>query len=318
MLSGHRHLTREQRCQISVLLQEGLSQTAIALRLKVSQPTISKELARNDFYARYDYQRADEMALRRRKRARAERRKITGKLRVRIANMLKQYLSPEQISGRLALDGISISTQAIYNSFKRKESFHKYFRRKRKSYIKRAGVCKVKIKNRVGIEHRPAEVAAKQRVGDFEADTIVGTRHRGAIVSLVDRQTKLVKLRLIAFKSSNATASAMIEALMPLKTHLKTITSDNGSEFSLHEEVSAELGANFYFAHPYRSWERGLNENTNGLVRQFFPKGTDFSKITERQVLAVEHRLNNRPRKALGYRTPNEVFSALTGLVFPF
>lgn len=318
MPQGYHHLTRDQRCQIFILLQGKHSQNYIAKSIGVGQSAICKELKRNRFHGRYDYERADEKARRRQSKKKPWLKKITGTLRIRIATLLKQRYSPEQISGRLKLDGIGISTQAIYNYFGTREQFNRYFRRKRKPYLKRAGICKVKIKNRKGIELRPAEVAAKIRVGDFEADTIVGKHHRSAILSLVDRRTKLVKLRLLLFKSAHGAAAAMIEALAPLKGHLHTITSDNGSEFAEHEQVATELAVGFYFARPYRSWERGLNENTNGLVRQYFPKGTDFSKISAKQVLAVERQLNNRPRKTLGFRTPNEVFSQLTGFEFPF
>lgn len=193
---------------------------------------------------------------------------------------------------------------------------YKNLRRSGKKYNKRGSKMAGRglIPNRVSIDNRPAEVALKQRVGDFEGDTIVGAGHRGAIVSLVDRKTKLTRLRLISGAKADETAQALIDALRPIKECVHTITTDNGKEFSQHESVAAKLNAKFFFANPYHSWERGLNENTNGLVRQYFPKGCDFTKLTQKQVLEVENKLNNRPRKTLNFNTPNEEFLRLTGI----
>jgi IS30 family transposase len=165
-----------------------------------------------------------------------------------------------------------------------------------------------KIPNRKSIDERPAVVERRARIGDWEAETIVGKNHNQAIVSLVERKSKLTRLEKVTRNTGESVRRATCKALEAIAECVHTITSDNGREFSGHEAIAERLDAGFYFAHPYHSWERGLNENTNGLVRQFFPKGTDFSKITQREVKAVEKRLNNRPRKGLGYKTPNEVF----------
>ena len=153
----------------------------------------------------------------------------------------------------------------------------------------------------------------KERVGDFEVDTIVGAQHCGAIVSLVDRKTKLTLLKLLPRATASETSRAIIELLGPIKDHIYTLTSDNGKEFAQHDQVSKELKAKFFFANPYRSCERGLNENTNGLVRQYFPKKCVFTKLTHSQVKEVEYLLNSRPRKLLKYQTPLEVFLQDTG-----
>ncbi len=315
MPQGYHHLAYDQRCQIFTLKQEGFSQAQIALRIQTSQSTVSRELRRNLACGIYDYHKAQDKTVRRRRFTGKRRRKITGSLRILIGKMVRQELSPDEISGRLKLENIaSISHETIYRYLRPRDQFHKHLRRKAKPYFKRTKANTTgPIKNRIGIEHRPKEVDLKLRIGDFEADTIVGAKQSGAIVSLVDRKSKLVQLRLVHFKSAAAVTDAIITSLIPIKKHLHTVTADNGSEFAWHEEIAAELGIGFYFARPYHAWERGLNENTNGLVRQYFPKKCDFSTITAQQVLAVQRKLNNRPRKTLGYKTPNEVFFESTG-----
>ena len=165
---------------------------------------------------------------------------------------------------------------------------------------------------KAGIAQRPQVVDEKSRVGDWELDSIIGANHQGAITSMVERKTKLTRLVLLKSPTAQATSEAIIQQLMPLKEQVLTLTSDNGKEFAGHLNISRTLDAPFYFCTPYHSWQRGLNENTNGLVRQYFPKGFDFATITQQDVLHVENLLNNRPRKNLNYQTPNEVFSRLT------
>ena len=154
---------------------------------------------------------------------------------------------------------------------------------------------------------------SRSRLGDWEADTIVGKGHQQAIVSLVERKSNKSKMTLLA-KVEHATAEAVEAAiarlLQPLAQRVHTITSDNGREFARHQQIASKskLQADFYFAHPYASWERGLNENTNGLVRQYFPTGSDFTSITEESIEHVMQRLNHRPRKTLGFITPHQVF----------
>ena len=160
------------------------------------------------------------------------------------------------------------------------------------------------------IDQRPQVVAQKARLGDWEADTIIGRQHTEAIVSLVERKSKLTRLAHVTRNTAELVTQAVSAQLHSLT--VKTITSDNGREFAHHQQIGRNLKADFYFAHPYHSWERGLNENTNGLVRQYYPKKSEFSKITDSQINKVVERLNNRPRKTLGYKTPNEVFFKLS------
>ena len=158
------------------------------------------------------------------------------------------------------------------------------------------------------IEERPAVVEARRRIGDWEADTVIGRNHRQAIVTLVERKSGLLLMRKVERKTARAVGDAIIDLLAPYRDRVHTITSDNGREFAGHENISAVLGADFFFAHPYASWERGSNENTNGLIRQCFPKKRDFATITQREINAATAKLNNRPRKRLGYKSPVQVF----------
>jgi IS30 family transposase len=151
-------------------------------------------------------------------------------------------------------------------------------------------------------------VDARGRIGDWEIDTIIGKRQKGALLTLVERKTKFTLIRKLEKKQANLVAEAAIHLLKPYKEKVCTITSDNGQEFAHHEYIKEQLHTTVYLAHPYHAWERGLCENTNGLIRQYFPKGMSFEKITDEHVFVAMNRLNTRPRKTLGYKTPNEVF----------
>ena len=227
--------------------------------------------------------------------------------------------SPEQISGALNReDGTKVSYESLYRHIwsDKRTGGTLYFnlRQRGKKRNKRGAATAGRglIPGRIDIAQRPAIVDAKSRLGDWELDSIIGAKHRGAITSMVERKTKLTILELLDGPTSEATKEGIIRRLTPHKKHVLTLTSDNGKEFSGHTEISKKLGSGFYFCTPYHSWERGLNENTNGLVRQYFPKGTDFAKLTAVDVQRVENLLNNRPRKALNYHSPNEVFAKLT------
>jgi IS30 family transposase len=232
----------------------------------------------------------------------------------RIDSLIRQDWSPEQISGFLKVqDETSASHeriyQHIYSDKQQGGDLYDHLRlkkRRRKRYGKydRRG----QLPNRKSIDERPQVVAKRERVGDWEADTIIGKNHKQGIGSIVERESRLTSLEKVTRKTGELVERAMLKALKAVADKVHTNTSDNGKEVVGHEAIAAQLEAEFYFAHPYRSWERGTKENTNGLVRQYFPKGTDFSKITQREVKAVEKQLNNRPRKTLGYQTPNQVF----------
>ena len=170
------------------------------------------------------------------------------------------------------------------------------------------------LSHRKSIHDRPVEIAQRTRFGDLEIDTIIGKNHKGALLTINDRVTGLVWIRCLSGKEAEPLTKAAVDALMPVKDLIHTITADNGKEFSFHEKIAEKLNILIYFAKPYHSWERGANENTNGLIRQYFPKGTDFGNITQEQVMRVQNILNSRPRKRLGYMTPKEKFKQLTNL----
>lgn len=321
MPKGYHHLTYDKRCQIYILLKRGISQKEIASNLKTSQSTISREINRNKGKRGYRYKQAQLKAANRRHIASARPRKMTKELIQFMEKMLcNQQWSPEQISGYLKTNNLMhISHERIYqyiwSNKKNGGSLYKHLRCIGKKYNKRRSNSAGRglISNRVGIEKRPSIVDLKERIGDFEIDTIVGSRHKGAIVSIVDRKSKITRIALISNASANETKQATIKLLSPIKKHVHTITSDNGKEFAEHQQIARNLQAQFYFANPYSSWERGLNENTNRLIRQYFPKGSNFANINQKEISIVEALLNNRPRKTLNFKTPNEVFLQDTG-----
>ncbi|MCA1628708.1 MAG: IS30 family transposase [Acidobacteria bacterium] len=311
-MNGYKQLTREQRYQIYALQKEGHSQTVIARNVGVHKATISRERRRNRGARGYRPKQADELATARKQRVRP---RITAAQWTQVEGLLRQEWSPAQIAGRLKLEQpASVSHERIYQyiyadkarggTLYRHLRCQKHRRKRYGSYSRRG-----QIPNRVTIDQRPEVVAQKARLGDWEADTIIGQNHQQALVSMVERKSKLTRLAKVARNTAELVGHAMTTQLASLV--VKTITSDNGREFAHHQHTAAQLKADFYFAHPYSSWERGLNENTNGLVRQYFPKKSEFSKITDRQLDKVVERLNNRPRQTLGYKTPNEVFFKL-------
>ena len=158
------------------------------------------------------------------------------------------------------------------------------------------------------IAKRPKIVEKKSRIGDWEIDTIVGKNHKGFLVTLVERKSKFTLIKNVVSKHTKVVTKALLEIITPLKNITHTITSDNGKEFAYHKEVSAALDTDFYFANPYHSWERGLNEHTNGLIRQYLPKKSEFLNVSKDEIIMIENRLNHRPRKILNYKTPYEVF----------
>lgn len=302
---NYTHLTREERYQIYALKKAGHKPSEIADVLERDRSTISRELARNQGQRGYRPKQAQRMYEARRA---MNARTIDDASWAFAQDKLMQQWSPEQISGHA-----NISPETVYQRVyadKRaggllwKQLRCQKQRKKRYGKADRRGT----IPNRQSIEQRPAIVDTRSRVGDWEADTIIGKNHRQAIVSLVERKTGLTLIHKVERKTSQAVTDAMTKLLKPHSACVYTITSDNGREFAGHEAISQELGADFFFAHPYASWERGTNENTNGLIRQYFPKHRDFTTITQEEVDIAMERLNNRPRKRLGFLTPNQVF----------
>jgi IS30 family transposase len=310
---SYTQLTHEQRYHIYAHKKTGhFTQSEIADMLGVHKSTISRELSRNRGGRGYRPKQAHESTLAR--RLSRVRPRISSGTWEFVERLVRLDLSPEQVSGRLRKEqGLSVSHERIYQHIYADKrgggDLHEHLRcqkKRRKRYGKysRRG----QIPGRTGIELRPAVVDARRRIGDWEADTIIGKGHRQAIVSLTERKSRLTLIKKVCRKSADAVRDAIVELLGPVKEAVHTITSDNGTEFAAHETIAEKLTAAFYFARPYHAWERGANENANGLVRQYFPKGHDFKTITDEQINFVMDRLNNRPRKKLGFLTPKEVF----------
>lgn len=310
------HLTQEQRYTIEVLQKENYSQTAIALIIGRDKSVVNRELKRNCDKRSGSYR--SELAQKKCAKRHSEKNKkirFTKAIKEYVTQWLKEDYSPEQIVGIAKLEGfdcVSIEKiyQFIWDDKKQGGSLYKHLRTQGKRYRKR-GSSKDKrgqIVGRVGIENRPIEVAEKERLGDFEIDLVIGKDHKGALLTANDRATGIAKIKKIESKDSKIVKKAVVELLYEFKPILQTITSDNGKEFSQHEDISKELEISYYFARPYHSWERGANENLNGLIRQYFPKGMSFENITNGQVQTAENKLNNRPRKRFGFKTPNQVY----------
>lgn len=326
MPKGYHHLTESQRCQISALKKRGDSQKSIAIFLRIDKSTISRELNRNSSSRRgYSQIRAHNKAKNRRHKASSKPKKMFSTVISLIKEKLHLQWSPEQISGWMR-DGnhpTFISHERIYQYVwadkKAGGDIYKEFRHGGKKYNKRNGVNAGRgcIPGRIDIDERPDVVEKKRRVGDWELDTIVGKNHKGAIVSMVDRATKLTKLAICKSREAAPVTKALTRCLSPVREFVLTLTADNGKEFAKHATVSNKLKADFFFAKPYQSWQRGLNEHTNGLVRQYFPKGTSFDNISNEDIARVENLINNRPRKILNFKTPIEGFKQMTDGIVP-
>ena len=318
MPKGYHHLTRDTRCQIDTLKKRGDSVLSIAKFLNIHRSTVYRELKRNTGQRGYRHKQAHEKASGRRRCASRKRPKMTQHTIAVIEEKLRLQWSPEQISGWLKKHhAIHVSHETIYKHIwldKRKGGLlYKELRHSGKKYNRRCTgrAGRGCIPNRVDIDQRPPVVEDKNRLGDWELDTIIGTAQSGAIVSMVERRSKLTRLAITSNKTAAQVQEAIIAQLEPIKDFVLTLTSDNGKEFANHVDIKKALDAGFYFAKPYHSWQRGLNEHTNGLIRQYYPKSKRFDEISAEELMEIEHLLNNRPRKVLNFSTPMEVFTQL-------
>lgn len=318
---SYKHFTRQERDDISHL-KDSVSLREIGRRLGRSHSSISRELKRNRPTSASDEYRGDDAhnkALRRQSLPRHYRRQdhapllryverrlqidwspgtISGRLKLKYPDDLKMRISPETIYRWVALD--SLHGGKLHQHLRRR---HKHRRRQ-----KRYGAGRRFIPGRVGIEQRPEIVNERSRFGDWEGDLVVGALNSGAIATHVDRKSRYLKASLLENRRADTFNAAAISAYQKLpKTLCQTLTLDNGKEFSRFKELENSTNLKVYFADPYAAWQRGTNENTNGLLRFYFPKGTDFRQVTEDDLIRAVNRLNNRPRKCLGYRTPYEV-----------
>jgi IS30 family transposase len=287
-----------------------MKQKEIAEEVGVNKSSISRELKRN--WSEDRYRPAAAMGKAYERRAQKGRRRIPEQVWTEIEVEIRQQWSPEQITGRRRSSGrTAVSHEWIYQHIYEDKAgggdLHTYLRCRKKQRKRYGSYAKRGFRHKqISIDERPQIVADKSRIGDLEVDTIIGLGHHQAIVTIVDRKSKLLRMKKVTRKTGTLVRRAICHELKGLTVH--TLTSDNGCEFAEHRKIAKSLGAGFYFCHPYSSWERGLNENTNGLIRQFFPKQMKFDTITQEQIKHVEDKLNNRPRKSLGYQTPNEVY----------
>jgi len=313
------HLTKEQRYTISSMLKSGYSQSEIAKTIGKDKSVVSRELDRNSDARSGEYR--SDLAQRKtnnRHKTKPKRIRFTEEVKANVEALLKEDYSPDQVVGTLNKQGKAcVSHERIYQHIwrdkKEKGNLYLYLRHQGRKYRKR-GDQKDKrgiIKDRVSIEKRPEVVEKRERFGDLEVDLIIGKNHNQAMLTINDRASGTLKIRKVPSKESKVVSRAIVEELKEWKPYIKTITADNGKEFADHKYVAEELGIDFYFARPYHSWERGSNENLNGLVRQYFKKSSDFEPITQEQVKDVEFKLNQRPRKRFNYENPIFVMDQL-------
>lgn len=327
MEKRYKHMSLEERDRVAEMKSFGHTVTEIAEALGRSKSTLSRELRRNatPAYKVYLSHRAHERAVTRKQEAGSRPRLKNEQVVTYVRKKLEQGLSPELIAGRIGLEHsrLNISHEAIYQYIYhpktegRAELIGHLVRghRKRKSKGISRKERKTKIPNRIPIEDRPISVENRSQFGHLEGDSLVSRKSLAALNSIVERKSRFLFLTRLERKTAELTKDAVIKRLQWLpKKARRTLTLDNGSENAQHEAITKAIGIQCYFARPYASWQRGTNESVNGLVRRHFPKGTDFSKITDEEVAKVELIINNRPRKCLGYKTPLEVASAFVAL----
>lgn len=322
-----KHLTFGQRYEIQMYSLLGMNKSEIARILHVHKSTITREFQRNsDVRNKGTYYFASRAEKKQRKRYASRRcpHKFTDEMKEKARYYLEELqMSPEQIVGYCRKHGINMVShetlyQWIWEDKKRGGNLHTYLRHRGRRHHKRGLSRKRRgiIPNRTDISERPKIVERRSRFGDFEIDTIVGANHKQHILTINERMTGRVWMRRLVVPTAAMAATMAINVLKPMADAglTKTITADNGLQFARHETVTEATGISFYFARPYHSWERGSNENLNGLIRQYIPKGTDFDTLTQDDILAIQEKINNRPRKRLAFSTPNDIFVKLTRL----
>lgn len=318
-------LSLKERVIIQTLLEEGRSKASIAERLGRSRSTVTREVNKwvanpgdgydatlADWNARDDYLNKRNL----------DKISAYGRLRIYVYRGLLKGWSPEQISGRIKLDYpgdavMTISHEAIYmHIYSRPQArlnkrlikllpYQKTRRRRPNAKTKRGP----RIKDRTGIEQRPGHIGKREQIGHWEGDLVIGSGHKSAIGTLVERKARYTIITGLGDRTTKTVTRAFAGEFERLGEGMaKTLTYDNGNEMADHKWLSESTGIAVYFANPYASWERGTNENTNGLIRRYLPKGTDFSKVARERLREIQRSLNDRPRKVLGYRTPREVF----------
>lgn len=307
------HLTTEQRYAIQAYKEAGYGVTFIAEKIGKDKSVVSRELKRNSTpKGQYKASYATELCTIRKERF-SYSRKINSVMEKRICNhIIQDQWSPEQIKGYYdSINESMVSHERIYQLIRLNKDLQKHTRHKLKHRKRPTNGKHQTIKNKCSIEQRPDIVNNKERIGDWEIDTIVGKENKGAIVTIVERKTGFMMMRkLPKGKQAEGLKHTVIDMLLPYKSVVHTITSDNGTEFTHHQEIAKKLQADFYFAHPYSSWERGLNEYTNKLIRQYIPKKQSFDNYNELKIKEIQYKLNSRPRKKLKFKNPKQLFYA--------
>lgn len=310
-----KHLTKEQRYQIKAYRDCNKTQTYIAEALNVDKSTICREIKRNSKKrGSYNPSFAHELATERKERF-ASNRKFTNSVEKYVKKQIEQeQWSPEQIVGYCKTNNISmVSHERIY-AYLRKDkldggNLYKNLRHQLKHRKRPVSGKQSSIKDRVSIDLRSEIINKKERFGDWEIDLIVGPGNKGAIVTIVERTTAFFLMRKLPLgKNAIELANVVIDMMLPYKKYVHSITSDNGKEFAEHKKISEKLRTEFFFAHPYSSWERGLSEYTNKLVRQYIPKKQTFENFNDQQITGIQYKINRRPRKKLNYENPKNIF----------
>ena len=317
------HLTESQRYTIQAMLSVGFKQMEIADAIGKDKSVISREIKRNSDLRSGEYR--GDLANRKYEQRMTSKPKyirFTPQVQKLVDQGLEQQWSPEQISNYDYGQGVEmVSHETIYQYViedkKAGGSLYLNLRRKKK-YRKRIGSKdkRGRIKDQINISERPLIVESRSRIGDFEVDLVMGANHKGALLTINELTTGYAIVRKLKSKNAKEVSEMIVKALRPYITICKTITSDNGKEFTDHKYVSKELGIDFFFADPYASWQRGANENFNGLLRQYFPKKTSFEKISWQEVKSAQRKLNKRPRKRLNYISPIYKINSLTKVAF--
>lgn len=310
-----KQITHEQRYQIEAYLKAGMLKDFIAVQLSIDRSSIFREVKRNSkkrgaYSASYAQMLCDE---------RKERLKRKRSFDQAKENLIKGYIkkeqwSPEQIVGYCKKKGVDmVSHERIYQYIRQDKelggSLYKHLRHRLKHRKRPIGGKHIPIRNRISIDDRPKVIDNKERFGDWEIDTIIGKERKGAIVTIVERTTSFLMMRkLPQGKNAESLADNVIDMLKPYKNIVHSITSDNGTEFAEHMKISKELEIGFFFAHPYSSWERGLNEYTNKLIRQYIPKKSEFENLDDKYIAEIQYKINRRPRKKLDFDSPKNQF----------
>jgi len=309
-----KHLTKEQRYQLDTYLKCEKSKRFIAEAIGVCPSTIYRELKRNSTKrGKYNAAFAQELAEEKKERFKRIRLFTNQVEHLVIKYISQEQWSPEQITGYCKTQDIPmVSHERIYQYIRKDKQnggeLYKHMRHRLKHRKRPVGEDRIPIKNRVSIEKRPEIVDKKERFGDWELDTIVGPNNKGAIVTITERTTNFFLMKKLNGKNAKELSKTLINMLLPYKNNIHTITTDNGTEFADHQNIAKKLDAEIYFTHPYSSWEKGLIEYTNKLIRQYIEKKETFEKYDNKHITKIQRKINRRPRKKLDYKSPTEIF----------